>query len=1047
MAKLFQIDGINYTLADNPDMGKPGWTDAGWQKFINHGRWTNADRTRRTILATVKLEDTTANGVLAKFEALKKSLLKPQFKLVHNRGGSDVNKTYICHGADAPIKLPSRLDLNHLPLIPVDLEIEAQPLSLGAALVPSRNYIVDPTMTEDSDGDGVCNSFSIASSGCTSKPTVNSAGQRISMEGGANGSGVYLSQSIALKPSTTHVSLFAEIMTEQGINATYGFYLTFHPSGTVHFIWVPGGDAATGGPVTQPTEYFEESIAVPTGDTSVDFEFSIQGTGAGAAGAITVTNGMLTQAACYKGLLGVYQEDISLTNLTSFEAEVGRKMDLFEFFLNVGGGWPQAIDDIGGAGHKILCYLEPWDPVDGTVNQPSWTLASITSGAHDAALTALANTIKTKSYDVWLAPMAEFNGDWYPWCVGDGDVFLPVNGNAVADFIPAWQHIHALFTAQGVANVKWAWIPNVEYSINNAEYAYSHCYPGDAYVDYIGIDGFNWGTTQTNTWGSSWQSFAEIFLPSYKAYTGLSTKDILIASGGTTSQGGDKAQWITDMWVTLSQWTRAIGMVWFNAAKETNWMIEETAATLDAYIAGASSVRFFDGDGGKIIYGTETSVSPGTLMLKNLPGDADALGFIRHMPPDGTAKQVRPIIGMTYPGDREISDRNGIKRGYVYNFLEAADPDALGGKSSNPIAPGAERIIDLGSMNGRFLIMGAIKNNYNADGAVHLNLYGNYNSTGAKYSTDAIAIDHTYAGYKSICFGTLEMPLGNDTEWDWEPDAHLANRLGIATATGPTTGDLTIDNLVFMPLNGGLHRCETLNATGVHCLIYDSISRVPNSSWEYTPATVNFSVGSGGDYQFAQFVEGEAFSLAWDGSGTYLLYWATYQDYTLNIASFDAPDLPDGGTFTFYADVTFLSETGATRRIQLGTNYSGGLINGVYMPLNASSKVNMFDLPAGGVFSNLSNGVTFTGESGTMRSFALPVGVTSFTGTYTPGPPSFDLEAVANKGSIPVIHYPDALYLRDGKFIVMTNAYVNLATNEFDHAGSVISMRIIPRYT
>ena len=54
----------------------------------------------------------------------------------------------------------------------------------------------------------------------------------------------------------------------------------------------------------------------------------------------------------------------------------------------------------------------------------------------------------------------------------------------------------------------WVWCPNAnsvpEEPFNVAE-AY---YPGDDYVDWVAVDGYNWGTSKDS---SSWQSFDEIF--------------------------------------------------------------------------------------------------------------------------------------------------------------------------------------------------------------------------------------------------------------------------------------------------------------------------------------------------------------------------------------------------------------------------------------------------------------------------------------------------------------------------------------------------------
>ncbi|WP_217631238.1 glycosyl hydrolase [Modestobacter sp. DSM 44400] len=79
--------------------------------------------------------------------------------------------------------------------------------------------------------------------------------------------------------------------------------------------------------------------------------------------------------------------------------------------------------------------------------------------------------------------MHEMNGNWYPW--GSG-----ANGNQPGEFVLAWRHVHDRFTALGVTNVAWTWAPNAVYT-GGAPLA--PLYPGDAYVDAVGLSNYNWG--------------------------------------------------------------------------------------------------------------------------------------------------------------------------------------------------------------------------------------------------------------------------------------------------------------------------------------------------------------------------------------------------------------------------------------------------------------------------------------------------------------------------------------------------------------------------
>jgi len=67
--------------------------------------------------------------------------------------------------------------------------------------------------------------------------------------------------------------------------------------------------------------------------------------------------------------------------------------------------------------------------------------------------------------------------------------------NTNETYIAAFRHIVDIFRANGATNVKWVFNVNCDNVGNGTSYL-GH-YPGDNYVDYTSIDGYNWGTTQS----------------------------------------------------------------------------------------------------------------------------------------------------------------------------------------------------------------------------------------------------------------------------------------------------------------------------------------------------------------------------------------------------------------------------------------------------------------------------------------------------------------------------------------------------------------------
>lgn len=207
----------------------------------------------------------------------------------------------------------------------------------------------------------------------------------------------------------------------------------------------------------------------------------------------------------------------------------------------------------------------------------------IVSGSQDGLIRARAQAVAAYGKPLFLRWGAEMNGDWYPW---SGTAV----GNNPSVFVAAWRHIHDVFARAGVRNVAWVWAPNADShpggtsttSWNN----WRRYYPGDAYVDWVGIDGYNWGS-------QSWQSFGQIFGPVYADYAGR--KPIMIAETASVEAGGDKAAWLADAsrWVKAHRGVKAF--VYFDTNQSStrlDWRADSSARALGAYISLARDPYF-----------------------------------------------------------------------------------------------------------------------------------------------------------------------------------------------------------------------------------------------------------------------------------------------------------------------------------------------------------------------------------------------------------------------------------------------------------------------
>lgn len=218
---------------------------------------------------------------------------------------------------------------------------------------------------------------------------------------------------------------------------------------------------------------------------------------------------------------------------------------------------------------------EPWDYTLGLRHaQPRYTLASIIAGDHDAYIRAWARTSHAYGGPVLLRFAQEMNGDWYPWSEG-------TNGNQKGQFVTAWRHVHDIFVSEGATNVKWVWSPVARFGLplNTSEY------PGNGYVDYLGLSGFNGGTALSWT---GWHSFSSLFDTSLTTLHRLAPmKPIQISEVGSAEAGGDKASWIDAMFADLRSQPQVTSVVWFNLRKQTDWEIGSSRAAGAAFAAAA----------------------------------------------------------------------------------------------------------------------------------------------------------------------------------------------------------------------------------------------------------------------------------------------------------------------------------------------------------------------------------------------------------------------------------------------------------------------------
>jgi mannan endo-1,4-beta-mannosidase len=255
----------------------------------------------------------------------------------------------------------------------------------------------------------------------------------------------------------------------------------------------------------------------------------------------------------------------SLGPVRAFAGLAGRAPDLIGQYVTWGASFDaQAARSAWSYG--ALYYLA-WEPF-------STTVAAIADGASNAYITRFAEDVKAAGIPVALSFGHEMNGNWYPWGTTD---------TTPASFVAAWRLMHALFAAAGATNVIWVWNPNV---ISAASEALKPYYPGDSYVDWIGLTGYFPMSGPT--------TFAQLFGPTMTEIRQFTSKPFIVAETAVQT-GPSEVGCVRSLVSGVKHHRDVLGLVWFEYNKAgVNWSLVSRPPVRAALAAGIAKLSLVD---------------------------------------------------------------------------------------------------------------------------------------------------------------------------------------------------------------------------------------------------------------------------------------------------------------------------------------------------------------------------------------------------------------------------------------------------------------------
>jgi hypothetical protein len=262
----------------------------------------------------------------------------------------------------------------------------------------------------------------------------------------------------------------------------------------------------------------------------------------------------------------------------TLQASTGRRLDIVHTYHRWYGAFPTASErSLSKAGHLLLLN---WEPVNSRGGPIPWS--SIAEGHQDDTIAGEARRLASLPGPVLVSFSHEPEKDY------------GVHGDA-AQFVAAFRHVHDQVRADGATNVRWVWdVMGLSDPVWRARYL--TLYPGDAYVDWIAWDPYNWGSCRH----AAWSSFSQTVQPFYQWLEthGHGNKPFMLAEYGSVEQVNNprgKADWLTGIPSALTRLPNLRALVYFDLPAppaNCNWQISTSPQAVAAFTALATSTPF-----------------------------------------------------------------------------------------------------------------------------------------------------------------------------------------------------------------------------------------------------------------------------------------------------------------------------------------------------------------------------------------------------------------------------------------------------------------------
>lgn len=271
----------------------------------------------------------------------------------------------------------------------------------------------------------------------------------------------------------------------------------------------------------------------------------------------------------------------------------------------------KAVQIIHNTGRVPFIRMMPRSDFNEGGPDPVFTMQKIIDGDFDSDLKNWAREAKQVPYPLLVEFGTEVNGNWFPWNgeYNGKDSKTNYGSPALFDgmerFRDAYRHIITICNNAGANNITWFYHVDIYSSPESGWNNMSGYYPGDNYIDWIGVSVYGPQDKQ-----EGWWSFEDVLDDSWDELLSISKtgKPIALLEWGVIDYPsvGNKATWIKSALANIKPGGKYYPLIkavsyWNEDFNQTNLRIDSSPESLRAYSDAISDSVFVS----KVLFDTK----------------------------------------------------------------------------------------------------------------------------------------------------------------------------------------------------------------------------------------------------------------------------------------------------------------------------------------------------------------------------------------------------------------------------------------------------------